>query len=46
LTLDRIKNEKLSMTGAEIDGGTVTVKYLSLTSTKPVQSSFTVKVFE
>ncbi len=46
LTLDRIKNEKLSMTGAEIDGGTVTVKYLSLTNTKPVQSSFTVKVFE
>lgn len=46
LTLDRIKNEKLSMTGAEIDGGTVTVKYLSLINTKPVQSSFTVKVFE
>lgn len=46
LTLDRIKNEKLSMTGAEIDGGTVTVKYLSLVSTKPAQSSFTVKVFE
>jgi len=46
LTLDRIKNEKLTMTGSTIDGGTVTVKYLSLTNTKPVQSSFTVKVFD
>lgn len=46
LTMDRIKSEKLSMTEAEINGGTVTVKYLSLTNTKPVQSSFTVKVFE
>ncbi|WP_153050266.1 hypothetical protein [Pseudomonas sp. MF4836] len=46
LTMDKIKNEKLAMTGSTIDGGTVTVKYLSLTNTKPAQSSFTVKVFD
>lgn len=46
LTQSRIAKEKLALSSTSIDGGTVTVKYVSLAKTTPQHFSFTVKVFE
>lgn len=46
LTQSRIRLERLSLSGTSIDGGTVTVKYVSLAKATPQHFSFTVKVFE
>lgn len=46
LTQSRIAKEKLALSSTSIDGGTVTVKYVSLAKATPQHFSFTVKVFE